>query len=91
MRAPLHLPTHLWTVSKRQSVVTLSTRGPTMPTTEFHEGDMALVLAEYDIQHMTVQELVAIATDAVVSSWLHKAAEYPALVRDQYNNLIGEK
>ena len=62
-----------------------------MPTTEYHTGDMAMALAEYDVQHMTIQELVAIATDAITSSWLHKAEQYPALVRDQYNNLIGEK
>ena len=62
-----------------------------MSSTEFHTGDMALALAEYDVQHMTVQELVAIAQDSVVSSWLHKAEFYPELVRDQYNNLIGEK
>jgi hypothetical protein len=56
-----------------------------------HEGEMALELAEYDMAHMTIPELLEIAGDALKSSWLQRAVDYPERVRDQYNNLIGEK
>jgi hypothetical protein len=56
-----------------------------------HEGEMALELAEYDRLHMTVAELLDIAGDALRTSWLQRAVLEPQRVRDQYNNLIGER
>ena len=63
-----------------------------MPTNNTpHEGEMALVLAEYDIQHMSIGQLMSIAGAAITASWLQRAKDTPERVRDQYNNLIGEK
>ena len=55
-----------------------------------HEGEMALALADYDMTHMSVAELLEIAGDSILSSWLQRAKDTPERVRDQYNNLIGQ-
>ena len=54
-----------------------------------HVGEMAIELAEQEAFSMPIQELLAVAQDAIRDMWLKQAQEDPESVLRMYKSLTG--